>query len=93
MAAAVAVLWLPPLLMRLSPRRKESGDEADSLRLRTILNILSTPGASLFCASSFFSLFYQPARSVALAFYATEALGLSVASYGVHEERQPARQR
>ena len=48
-----------------------------------VREILSTPGASLFCVSSFFSLFYQPARSVALAFYATEALGLSVATYGV----------
>lgn len=83
MAAAVAVLWLPLPLTRLSPRPKKPESETDSLRPRTILNILSTPGASLFCASSFFSLFYQPARSVALAFYATEALGLSVASYGV----------
>lgn len=82
-AAAAAVLWLPLLLMRLSPRRKESEEQGGSLRLRVVREILSTPGASLFCVSSFFSLFYQPARSVALAFYATDALGLSVASYGV----------
>jgi len=82
-AAAAAVLWLPLLLIRLSPRRKESEEQGGPLRLRVVREILSTPGASLFCVSSFFSLFYQPARSVALAFYATEALGLSVATYGV----------
>lgn len=82
-AAAAAVLWLPLLLVRLSPGRKETAEQGGALRLRVVREILSTPGASLFCVSSFFSLFYQPARSVALAFYATEALGLSVSSYGV----------
>lgn len=82
-AAAVAVLWLPLLLARLSPRGRQPEGQEASLRLRVIREILSTPGASLFCVSSFFSLFYQPARSVALAFYATDALGLSVSSYGV----------
>ena len=82
-AAAVAVLWLPLLVVRLSPPRKEPEGAGTSLRLKMIREILATPGARLFCASSFFSLFYQPARSVALAFYATEALRLSVGSYGI----------
>ncbi len=82
-AAAVAVLWLPLLLVRLSPPRKDTEGGGTSLRLKVIRDILATPGAKLCCASSFFSLFYQPARSLALAFYATEALRLSVASYGV----------
>ncbi len=82
-AAAAAVLWLPLLLVWLSPRRKGPEGEEPSLRPRVIREILATPGASLFCVASFFSLFYQPARSVALAFYATDALGLSVGSYGV----------
>ena len=81
--SALVVLWLPLVLMRLSPRRTEPEEGRNSLSLRVVREILSTPGAGLFCASSFFSLFYQPARSLALAFYATEALGLSVSSYGV----------
>ncbi len=82
-AAAVGVLWLPLLLVRLSPHRKGPEQEPGPLRLRVVREILSTPGAGLFCVSSFFSLFYQPARSLALAFYATESLGLSLSSYGV----------
>ncbi len=81
-AAAAVVLWLPLLLVRLSPGRKPDG-RRDTLQLRVVREILSTPGAALFCASSFFSLFYQPARSLALAFYATESLGLSIGTYGV----------
>ena len=81
--AALVVLWLPLLLVRLSPPRRKSEGGRGSLRPRVVREILSTPGAGLFCASSFFSLFYQPARSLALAFYATESLGLSISSYGV----------
>ena len=81
--AALVVLWLPLLLVRLSPPRRKAEGERGSLRPRVVREILSTPGAGLFCASSFFSLFYQPARSLALAFYATESLGLSISSYGV----------
>lgn len=81
--AALIVLWLPLLLVRLSPDRAQSEGEKDPLRLQVIREILSTPGARIFCASSFFTLFYQPARSLALAFYATGPLGLSVSSYGL----------
>ncbi len=79
---AGTVLWLPLLLLRLNPReRKPEGQK--SLHGRVIRDILRTPGAGLLCAASFFSLFYQPARALALAFYATESLGLSLSSYGV----------
>lgn len=81
--AAVSVLWLPFLLARLSPPPARPEERPDSLRLRVMREILSTPGAGLFCASAFFSLFYQPARSLALAFYATGPLKLSLSSYGL----------
>ena len=77
------VLWLPLLLVRLTPREKRPESRKGSLHGRVIREILCTPGAGLLCASSFFSLFYQPARALALAFYATESLGLSLSSYGI----------
>ena len=83
LAAALVVLWLPLLLARLSPGRAKSEEKRDPLRFQVIREILSTPGARIFCASSFFTLFYQPARSLALAFYATGPVGLSVSSYGL----------
>ncbi len=79
--SALVVLWLPLLLVRASPSWTHG--KRRGLQLRVLRDILAAPGAALFCASSFFSLFYQPARSLALAFYATEALGLSVSSYGI----------
>ena len=80
---AAVVLWLPPLLVRLTPRGQQTAERKGTLRARVVREILGTPGAGLLCAASFFSLFYQPARAVALAFYATESLGLSLSSYGV----------
>ncbi len=77
------VLWLPLLLVRLTPREKKTEDRKGSLHGRVIREILRTPGSGLLCAASFFSLFYQPARALALAFYATESLGLSLSSYGI----------
>jgi len=77
------VLWLPLLLVRLTPREKKPKGREGSLHGRVIREILCTPGAGLLCAASFFSLFYQPARALALAFYATDSLGLSLSSYGI----------
>jgi MFS family permease len=80
------ILWLPFVLVyRTKSEVLATNDEdrSSTLRFQVVWEILRTPGAPLLCSCSFYSLFYQQARSLAVAFYATDFIGLSLASYGL----------
>jgi len=85
-SGAALILWLP-LVLAYRSRAEFLADEnhkgSSTLHARVVRDILNKPGAPLLCACSFYSLFYQQARGLAVAFYATDFLGLSLASYGL----------
>lgn len=80
------ISWLPLALARVSRLEVVASDRAEKSNVlpgRVVWDIVRTPGAPLLCACSFYSLFYQQARGLAVAFYATDVVGLSLASYGL----------
>ena len=86
LSSGAVILWLPMAFAYSSrsettePKDKESGS---GLRMGVVREILGTSGAPLLCACSFFSLFYQQVRGLAVAFYSTDIVGLSLGSYGL----------
>ncbi len=85
--SCAALIWIPffllyPLRDQRTDRRKNSkGNEP--LHWGIVRDIFSIPGTPLLCACSLFIFFYQQAISLALAFYATDSIGLSLSAYGL----------
>ena len=82
-----AMLWIPFLLLyplRDKGRdRREDRKENERLQWGVLREIYSISGIPLLCACSLFILFYQQAFSLALTFYATDSVGLSLSAYGL----------
>ena len=86
LTSGAVILWLPLALayfMRPENSLVKEPEAGSGLRLGVVREILGTSGAPLLCACSFFSLFYQQARGLAVAFYSTDVVGLSLGSYGL----------
>ena len=84
---SAALIWIPFFL--LYPLRDQKTDPEESTKRKGRLQwgiareILSVSGVPLFCVCSFYVFFYQQAISLAVAFYATDSVGLSLSIYGL----------
>lgn len=86
LSAGAVILWLPLAIgyfVSPEPSLARGEETGTTLRLGIVREIIGTPGAPLLCACSFFSLFYQQARGLAVAFFSTDVVGLSLGSYGL----------
>jgi predicted MFS family arabinose efflux permease len=80
------LIWIPFFLLypwRQRTYGRERGEERERLPWSVVREVMSVPGVPLLCACSVYIFFYQQALSLALAFYATDSLGLSLSVYGI----------
>ncbi len=84
---SAALIWIPFLLLyplhNQRTDRRENSKGHEPLRWGVVREIFSIPGIPLLCACSLTIFFYQQVISLALAFYATDSVGLSLSAYGL----------
>ncbi len=84
---SAALIWIPFLLLYPQKDQKtyerESTKDNERLQWGVVREILSISGVPLFCACGLYLFFYQQALSLALAFYVTDSVGLSLSVYGL----------